>query len=61
MGFPASSGDKESACNVGELGMNPGLGRRTWQPTPLFLAGESPGTEEPGGLQSMGSQRVGHD
>ena len=50
MGFPASSGDKESACNVGELGMNPGLGRRTWQPTPLFLAGESPGTEEPGGL-----------
>ena len=25
------------------------------------LAGEIPGTEEPGGLQSMGSQRVGND
>ena len=35
--------------------------RRAWQPTPVFLPGESPWTEEPGGLQSMGSQRVGHD
>ena len=26
-----------------------------------ILAWESPWTEEPGGLQSMGSQRVGHD
>jgi len=26
-----------------------------------ILPGESPWTEEPGGLQSMGSQRVGHD
>ena len=34
--------------------------RRTWQPTPLF-PGESPWTEEPGGLQSMGSWRVGHN
>ena len=25
-------------------------GRRAWQPTPVFLPGESPGTEEPGGL-----------
>ena len=24
--------------------------RRTWQPTPVFLPGESPWTEEPGGL-----------
>ena len=30
--------------------------RRAWQPTPVFLPGESPWTEEPGGLQSMGSQ-----
>ena len=29
--------------------------------TPVFLPGESPWTEEPGGLQSMGSQKVGHD
>jgi len=34
--------------------------RRTWQPTPVLLPGES-GTEEPGGLLSMGSYRVGHD
>ena len=31
------------------------------QPTPVFLPGESPWTEKPGGLQSMGSQRAGHD
>ena len=31
------------------------------QPTPVFLPGASPWTEEPGGLQSMGSQRDGHD
>ena len=35
--------------------------RRAWQPTPVFLPGESPWTEEPGGLQSMGLQRVGHN
>ena len=29
--------------------------------TPVFLPGESPWTEEPVGLQSMGSHRVGHD
>ena len=27
-----------------------------WPPTPVFLPGESPWTEELGGLQSMGSQ-----
>ena len=35
--------------------------RRKWQPTPLFLPGKIPWTDEPGGLQSMGSYRVGHD
>ena len=34
--------------------------RRAWQPTPAFLPGESPWTEEPGGLQSMGWQTVRH-
>ena len=33
---------------------------RKYQPTPLFLPGKIPWTEEPGGLQSMESQRVGH-
>ena len=35
--------------------------RRAWQPTPVFWPGESPWTEEPDGLQSMGLQKVGHD
>ena len=35
--------------------------RRKWQPTPVFLPGESQGRREPGGLPSMGSHRVGHD
>ena len=34
--------------------------RRKWQPTPVFLPGESQG-QEPGGLPSMGSHTVGHD
>ena len=60
--LPGRSDSKESACNAGDLGLIPGLGRlRAWQPTPVFLPGESPRTEEPDGLQSIGSQRVGHD
>ena len=35
--------------------------RRTRQPTPVFLPGESPWTVGPGGLQSIGSQRIGHN
>ena len=35
--------------------------RREWLPTPVFLPGISPWTEEPGGLQSMESQRVRHN
>ena len=35
--------------------------RRKWQSTPVFLPGESPWTEEPGGVQSLESQRVGYD
>ena len=46
-------------------GFNPWVGkipwRREWQYTPVFLPGESPWTEELGGLQSMWSQRVRHD
>ena len=41
-------------------GFDPWVGktsrRRAWQPTPVFLPGESPWPEEPGGLQSMWSQ-----
>ena len=47
--FPHSSVGKESACNAGDLGSipglgrSPGLGRRKWQPTPVFLPGGSHG------------------
>jgi len=35
--------------------------RRAWEPTPVLLPGESPWTEEPGGLPSIGPQRFGHN
>ena len=34
---------------------------RAWQPTPVFLPGEFPWTEDPGRLQSIGLQRVRHN
>ena len=44
---------------------NPWVGnipwRRKWQPTPGLLPGKSRGQKKPSGLQSVGSQRVGHD
>ena len=62
---------KESACQCRRLrkrrgrGFNPWvrkiLGKRKWQPTPVFLPGKILWTEEPGGLQSMGTQRVRHN
>ena len=64
MGFPSGSVGKESACNAGDPGWFLG-----WE-NPLekemathfsVLAWRIPWTEEPGGPQSMGSQRVGHD
>ena len=52
---------KESACNAGDTGdegLTPGVRkiprRRKWQPTPVFLPGNIPWTEEPGGLQAVG-------
>ena len=48
---------KESACNAGDAGSIPGLARTHAS----ILAWRSLWTEKPGGLQSMGSQRVGHD
>ena len=45
MGFAGASDGKESACNAGNLGSIPGLGRapwrREWLPIPGFLPGES--------------------
>ena len=56
----------ERIClQCGRPGFDPWIGkipwRRAWQHPPVFLTGESPWTEESGGLQSMGSKRVRHD
>ena len=67
-GFPGDTDSKESVCNAGDLvGKIPW--RREWQPTPVCLPREFPGQRNlvgynpwgHSGLQSMGSQRVGHD
>ena len=66
-GFPGGASGKEPACQCRRakgrgfnLWVRKILWRRKWQPTPVFLPGESPLTEEPGRL-STGSQRVRHD
>ena len=62
-GFPGGSEVKASACNAGDPGSIPGLGRSPGEGNgnPLhILAWRIPWTEVPGGLQSMGSQRVAH-
>ena len=64
MGFPSGSDSEKSACREGDLssipesGRSPGGGYGTHSST---LAWKTPWTEEPGGLQSMGLQRVGQD
>ena len=63
-GFPGGSDGKESACNVGDLGLTPGSGRFPGEGNgnPLqYSCWRVPWTEEPGGLQSMGSRRVGQN
>ena len=64
MGFPGVSDGKESVCNAGDLGSIPELGRSPGEgngyPFQYSCLG-NPMTEEPGGLQSMVLQRVGHD
>ena len=58
---------KQSVCNAGDtgdLGVIPGwrdpLGKEMATRSSI-LARKIPWTEEPGGLQSMGSQRIGHN
>ena len=63
-GFPGDSDGKESACNAGDavwsLGGEDSLEKEmaTHSSIPIW---KTPQTEEPGRLQSMGFQRVGHD
>ena len=62
--FSGSSAGKESACNSRDLGSIPGSevplekGMTTHS---SILAWRIPWTEEAGGLQSVGLQRVEHD
>ena len=67
-GFPSGSGASLMAQwvkNPPAIQFNPWDSkiswRRAWQPIPVFLPGKFPWTEEPGGLQPLGSQRVRHD
>ena len=64
MDFPGGSDGKASVYNVGDLGSVPGLGRSPGEGNgnhSSILAWKVSWTEEPGRLQSMGLQRVGHD
>ena len=55
--LPANAGDISNTGSIPESGRSPGGGHGN---TLQFLPGESPWTEEPGELQSMGLQRVRH-
>ena len=53
LGLPGGSDSKESACKVGDPGSISGLGRSPGEGNAKFQW-----MEKPGGLQSMGLQRV---
>ena len=58
------SESKESACNAGDPSLISGSGiplEKGMAIHSCFLAWEVPWTDEPCGLQSVWSQRVGHD
>ena len=56
--LPANAGDVKDAGSIPGSGRSPGEGNDN----PLhYSCLENPWTEEPSGLQSMGSQRVGHN
>ena len=61
--IPAGSDGKESACSAGDQGLTLGLGRSPGERHghPLHYSCLENHTEEPGVLQSVGLQRVGHD
>ena len=63
-GFPCGSDSKASAYDAGNLGSIPSLGRSLEKEMAAHsstLAWKIPWVEEPGRLQPMGSQRVGHN
>ena len=59
--FPDGLDGKEPGCKAGDPGSIPGLGRSPGEGngnSVQYSCLEIPWTEEPGGLQSTGSQRV---
>lgn len=61
VGFPGGLNNKEFSCNAGDPGSIPRSEDSFWsrrQPLQQALAQKSPRTEEPGGLQPIGSQRI---
>ena len=63
-GFPGDLDSKESACKAEDPGSTSGSGRspeKGMATHTSILAWRIPWTEEPGGLQSTESQRVGHN
>ena len=54
----ANAGDRRDTCLILGLGRSPGGGMAVHS---SILAWEIPWTEEPGGLQSIGLERVRHD
>ena len=63
MGSPGGSVGKESACNVGDLGLIPRLERSPGEGNgnPLQYSCLENLIDRGAGLKSMGSQRVRHD
>ena len=63
-GFPGGSSGKESASNAGDLGLIP-VSERSCEVGIVtysrIISWRIPQTEEPGGLQSIGLQRVGYN
>ena len=49
---------KNPAANVGDTGSIPGLGRKKWQPAPVFLPGKSHGERSLVGYSPRGHKRV---
>ena len=62
MDFPGGSDSKESACNARDVVLIPGLGRCPGEgngnPLQYSCLGNPMDREEPGELQSMGSQKI---
>ena len=65
LGFPGSASGKESTCQCrrrNRLGFNPWVAkipwRRAWQPTPVFLPGDSQGQRSLAGNSPQGHKEL---